>query len=347
MTDLGISGGWLTVNRFCNFRCKWCYAMGTTFKSEDNMPFEMAKNLIDLMHQIGVHNVILIGGETLFWPHLFPVASYLKSLGMTSAVVTNGWLLGFEKFRNRVKKSDITSLNISLKGGNRQQYIDLTRFDGFETTIEGLREVNKWQHIDTGISTVISTETLSNLDEITRVAFSNGAKFINFSTCGPMVNRGSFDSQYVPEPVDVVNAFVAEYETINTLTDGRFSIEGTLPTCLWPPDLLRTLEERGQISYGCHFKTRSGVLFDRWGSIIPCNHLYDYPLGTFGVDFTDLESFKSVWNHPQINAFYGKMLAYPTTRCVTCCSFDKCGGGCPLNWFIREPDSVIPIGEIS
>ena len=89
---MDIYGGWLTVNRYCNFRCRWCYATGTAFKAEDNMPFSMAKSLIDLMHELGVSNVVLIGGETLFWRHLFESATYLKSLGMTSAVVTNGWL---------------------------------------------------------------------------------------------------------------------------------------------------------------------------------------------------------------------------------------------------------------
>ena len=53
MCDLGIYGGWLTVNRFCNMRCAWCYAAGAAFKPEDSMPLDMSKRLVDLMHEVG------------------------------------------------------------------------------------------------------------------------------------------------------------------------------------------------------------------------------------------------------------------------------------------------------
>ena len=29
--------GWLTINRACNIRCKWCYAQGTGFNKKDNV----------------------------------------------------------------------------------------------------------------------------------------------------------------------------------------------------------------------------------------------------------------------------------------------------------------------
>jgi radical SAM protein with 4Fe4S-binding SPASM domain len=344
MSELGIFGGWLTVNRFCNFRCGWCYAAGTKFKSTDNMPWSMAKNLIDLMYAIGVHNVILIGGETLFWPHLFTAVSYLKSLGMSSTVVTNGWLLGFKKFRDRVQTSDISELSISLKAGNRQQYLELTGFDGFEKVFEGLREVSQWDHMQVETSMVINKPVLSNFEEIADVAFSNGAKALSISMCGPSISNGDFDSRFMPEPMAIVSAVIEKYELLNTLSNGHFSIEGTLPACLWPKDFLEKLEQKGQISYGCHFKTRTGVIFDRWGNIIHCNHLFDYPMGQFGVDFNDVDSFASLWNNLIVNDFYDIMLAYPANACIVCNAFDKCGGGCPLNWFVRDPELVIPKG---
>lgn len=347
MDDLGIRGGWLTVNRFCNFRCRWCYALGTSFKPEDNMPLDMAISLIDLMHSLGVQNVVLIGGETLFWRHLFPVATYIKSLGMTSAVVTNGWLLGHERFRRKVERSDITSINISVKAGNKQQYIELARFDGYDRVAEAIRETSIWSHIGVSTSTVISTAVLHNLDEVVRFAFANGARSMNMSVCGPAISNGEFDTQYVPEIPAMVDSFVSHYPAMNEVSGGNISIEASLPACVWPKDFLATMEDRDQITYGCHFKTRSGVLFDRWGKIIPCNHLFDYPLGQFGVDFTDTEGFATLWNNPEVLEFYDKMIAYPASACIKCGSFDKCGGGCPLNWFVREPESVIPAGGCS
>lgn len=344
---MDIHGGWLTVNRFCNMRCRWCYATGTAFRPEDNMPLNMAKSLVDLMYDLGVGNVVLIGGETLFWKHLFEVATYIKSRGMESTVVTNGWLLGQERFRERVRSSDITAINISLKGGNRQQYIDLTGFDGFEKTLEGLREVAGWGKPEVSVSTVISRETLNNLHEIAAIAFENGTPAMSFSICNPAFSNGTMDTQHLLHPQEVVNAFMAQYEAINRVSGGHFALEGSVPACLWSQDFLRTMEEKRQVAYGCHFKNRSGVIFDRWGKVIPCNILYEYPIGQYGVDFTDVESFQNMWERPQLTAFYNKMLSYPATACVKCDEFVKCGGGCPLNWFVRKPEDTIPTGGIT
>jgi len=61
MASVRISGGWLTVNRFCNFRCSWCYAKETQFRPEDDMSFDLACELVNLMTSLGVRNTILIG----------------------------------------------------------------------------------------------------------------------------------------------------------------------------------------------------------------------------------------------------------------------------------------------
>lgn len=202
MAELGIHGGWLTVNRFCNFRCLWCYATGSAFKPEDNMSLPMAKSLVDLMHALGVSNVVLIGGETLFWRHLFTLATYIRSLGMTSSVVTNGWLLGFEGFRNKVERSDIDYLNVSVKAATRKQYIELTGFDGFDRVVEGMRKASAWQHIGVEGSTVITTAVLHNIDRIVSLAFENGLSSVNISVCGPSIVGSTFDTSYMPEPIE-------------------------------------------------------------------------------------------------------------------------------------------------
>lgn len=341
--NVHIGGAWLTVNRACNFRCPWCYATGTFFKQEDNMGLDEAKRLISFIHTLGVKDIILIGGETLFWPHLFKIASFIKSFGMGSTVVTNGWLLGNDRFRDRVSQSDITALGVSLKAGNRQQNLKLTQFDGWGQVLKGLRETSDWKHICVETSTVINTETLYNIDEIVRVAFENGTHRISLQMCGPMIGESGIDGQYMPDAREIVRVFTEKYGYMNEVSGGKFGIEQGLPACLWPEDFLSLLEERGQVYHGCHFRTRSGLLFDRYGRVIACNHLYDYPMGQFGVDFNDVESFERFWVKPDLVAFYDKMLSYPAGRCVKCATFDICGGGCPLQWFVRDPEAVIPV----
>ena len=40
--------GWLTLNRVCNLRCKWCYAQKTGFKLSDDLEIDLAYKLIDI-----------------------------------------------------------------------------------------------------------------------------------------------------------------------------------------------------------------------------------------------------------------------------------------------------------
>ena len=39
---------WLTVNRACNFRCKWCYERSTNYLSSDDMSLDKAKQIIKI-----------------------------------------------------------------------------------------------------------------------------------------------------------------------------------------------------------------------------------------------------------------------------------------------------------
>lgn len=48
---------WLTVNRACNLRCKWCYAQETGLKKENDMPLKMAKDLVDICSDIGIKHI--------------------------------------------------------------------------------------------------------------------------------------------------------------------------------------------------------------------------------------------------------------------------------------------------
>ena len=347
MKSLRISGGWLTVNRFCNFKCGWCYAKGTRYRPRDDMSWKLARNLVDLMAAIGIQNVILIGGETLFWPHLFDLAEYIAHLEMESTVVTNGWLLGSESFRARLATSKIRQVNISLKGASREQYITLTGVDCFERVCDGIYQTSQITDMSINASVVLSKALLGKMPEVATVAAESGAGHLLITHCGPSIYPSEgYDDTYMPEPTEFVADLVSSYREVNSTMRGSFTIEMGVPRCLWPEEDLRFLEGGHHLSYSCHFKKRGGLIFDGQGRVLPCNHLHGYPLGSFEKDFTDLGSFIEFWNKPEWEDFYAKMISYPSTKCVRCDSFVDCGGGCPLLWLVRNPREVIEKGGI-
>ena len=53
MRSSDIKSVWLTLNRSCNLRCKWCYAQESEFKKELNMEYLCARDLINICIKLG------------------------------------------------------------------------------------------------------------------------------------------------------------------------------------------------------------------------------------------------------------------------------------------------------
>ena len=136
----GFMAMWLTVNRECNFRCKWCYAEGTKLSPNDNMSLETAKDLIDLASDLGIKEIILIGGEPTYWKHLFDTIQYIHEKELISTLVTNGYLMSKNDFLAKIKLSNLRNISISLKAANREQHEELTGVDAFSSVLRGIEE---------------------------------------------------------------------------------------------------------------------------------------------------------------------------------------------------------------
>ena len=86
---------------------------------------------------------------------------------------------------------------------------------------------------------------------------------------------------------------------------------------------------------------KNGVIFDPKGRVLICNCLYDFPIGAYGKDFWDVKSFKEFWNNKNVLKAYDDLVSYPSQACIGCKHYDICGGGCPLHWFVNEPEEII------
>lgn len=341
MKPLDLFGSWLTVNRYCNFRCVWCYAEGTQYSIKDDMELGLAMKLIDLETAIGIRNVIFIGGEPTFWRHLFQVNDYVGEKGMTSYIVTNGFLFSSKRFMEKVQRSPFDNVTVSLKAGNSEQHERLTGTGAFAQVLAGIRNLSQSdQSFD--VSITLSSLVADNLDELVKVAVDAGAEGVKIEFCATTFRTGGSQRGYMMHPTEVVKCILHHYDAMNRYTDGNLMVEESIPFCLWPPDFLATLKERRQIISGCHVLRKEGLIFDPHGKVIPCNDLYDCPLGQYGVDFTDSDSFSLFWTKPDVVEFYNRIIAYPSEQCIGCEHYEECGGGCPLQWFIFDPQKIIP-----
>ena len=342
MRDIGIIGSWLTVNRTCNMRCRWCYAEGTKYNKDDDMSLELACQLIDLEASLGIKTIVFIGGEPLLWKDLFKINGLAKEKGMSTVLVTNGALLSSERIMEQIKASAFDSINISLKAPNKHGYISLTESNTFNQVINGMRDLSK-ERINFEASITLNSLVANDLYDMVKVATDAGAASVTIHFCASTLVNGEPNRGTMMNPEEIVRCVVDNYTAIDQYTHGKFAIQQSLPMCIWPPDFIKLLKEKGQIHFGCHLMSRNGLVFDSKGSVIPCNCLHGCELGQYGTDFSDTESFGSFWKKEEVANFYDQIIAYPAKQCIGCEEYSACGGGCPLQWFVFKPENIIPI----
>lgn len=338
-----IKSVWLTINRFCNFRCPWCYAKGTKYKKDDDMSFDLAKRLIDFSKTLGAKNVLLIGGEPSYYPYFFELVKYIKKQEMQSTLVTNGYRFKDINFVKKVEKSGLSSIGFSIKAANAEQQKELTKIDAFEDVKHAIKNLSNIKNISVRYSTVVSKSTINNIEEFAQmVADIDNTKHLGYSMCNPVFDENrNINEENVSNPHALVTAFVEKFDKINDILNNKVSIEQSLALCLWPKNFIKKLKEKNQISFGCHLQGRTGLVFDKDGKVVPCNSLPAFPIGQYGIDFTNKEDFERFWTSKKLVGLYDKIYEYPSTKCQTCKDYLECGGGCPLKWLAYNAKEVL------
>ncbi len=332
---------WLTVNRQCNFRCKWCYAEGTDFKPEDDMSFETAKNLINLASDLGIRSVTFLGGEPTCWEHLFPAIQYAYEKKMKSLLVTNGYLLSKPDFLAKIKASNLTRITISLKASNEKQHKELTGTDTFLSVLEGIKESNNLEGKYAAVSYVLSEFTADSLIEVAKVLAACGTKSLSLDMCSVSFENGEAKKKYALHPNKYVKTIVDNIDEMCEIMDGRVSAPQKTMGCIWPEETLKRLVKERKINTRlCHMLGEYGVVFTNKAELIACNHLYNYPFGKYGIDFNDAESFLEFRNSEPITEFFKKIRTLPKTSCINCSQDTDCIGGCPFQWIIFDPAEI-------
>src|SRR3984957_12372849 len=81
------------VTKGCNLRCIHCRATATELMSPADLPTDKALNIISQIAAFGSPILVLSGGEPLYRHDIFQLAEYATSLGLRTALATNGTLV--------------------------------------------------------------------------------------------------------------------------------------------------------------------------------------------------------------------------------------------------------------
>lgn len=164
---------------------------------------------------------------------------------------------------------------------------------------------------------------------------------LNLSFCWPSFCESEIQNdEYIATDIEIVNKLTADYDIVNNILNGYFSIQMTLRFCMWPDEFMNKLIERQQISCGCIPWSGNGIIFDHTGKLLLCHTLKDFPIGQYGIDFSTSKEYNKFWNKNKIVKLRKRFFSYPSVKCVNCEEFSYCLGGCPLTWFIKDGKDI-------
>lgn len=170
----------------CNFRCLHCYQRASTpLKTE--LSLEEKLRVVDQLDRAGVAAVALSGGEPTIHPDFLRVVSELSSRGIYTSVATNGWTFADREKLEKAVKAGLKYVEVSVDSAKPERHDAFRRVPGaWSHAVKALENAVKLG-VAHGMATIMSRETLQEIDDILDLAESIGVHrviFFNFVPTG-------------------------------------------------------------------------------------------------------------------------------------------------------------------
>ena len=140
----------ISVTNRCNFRCTYC--MPETKKVEETLSLDEIYEVAFAASECGITKYKITGGEPLIREGIVDFIKKLHTLDNIKDITmtTNGFYL--EKLAKDLRKSGLSSVNISLDTLDRDKFKKIAGVDALNDVMAGIKEA-----INAGISTKINT----------------------------------------------------------------------------------------------------------------------------------------------------------------------------------------------
>jgi MoaA/NifB/PqqE/SkfB family radical SAM enzyme len=96
--------------RRCNLSCAYCNEYDSTSKP---VPLAVMQERVDHLARLGTAIVTISGGEPTLYPELDGLIAYIRSKGIISGLITNGYLLTAERIQ-RFNRAGLDHMQISI-----------------------------------------------------------------------------------------------------------------------------------------------------------------------------------------------------------------------------------------
>ncbi len=168
-----------SITRKCNLKCKHCYSESVDQATPDELSTAEAFRLIDDLSKWGIGLLIIDGGEPLCREDMLDVVKYASTRGIRTTIGSNGTLID-ETTARKMKEAGVMVVAISVDAADAQTHDSFRGMGGaFEQTLRGVEACRNAQ-LPFQFNTVIRKETLSQLEDLLRLALDYRADAIEF-----------------------------------------------------------------------------------------------------------------------------------------------------------------------
>ncbi len=333
---------WFPLQYECNNKCNWCYAPSEITSSKEKRFNDKKENeFIDLIDNLNVKKIILIGGEPSIYPSLERVIERISKKGIRVSMVTNGRKLSDYSFVQRLGDRGLNSLTISIEGSSSEIHDSITGVPGsFYETLQGIDNSIKYGFL-TCTETTMCNENEGDLENIIHLLEGRDLSHRLFNICGPCVSN--LDNSIYTIPLSKgAKLFERVYKSAKRK---NVRLVTPVPVCNLDKDLYKHMKENNAVSHGCHILFGTNFVLDANGDVLPCVHFSNYPL--FNIYEEDKiispERFMDLWENPdETNQKFRKILRrYPSQKCEEGRCWNPCTGGCSVFWLKYNPEEEI------
>ena len=209
----------ISVTDRCNIRCVYCMPESVTFlPRNDLLSFEEIERLVRISASLGINKVRLTGGEPLVRRDLVQLVARLVAVpGIVDVgLTTNGILLA--PLARSLRHAGLRRINISLDTLDPKRFRTLTRRDGLEKVIEGIKAAKAVGFDPVKLNTIaLKGMTETDLIPLARFAREQGAE-LRFIEYMPL-DAGAWEREKVLLASEMIDRLSDEFGPLIPSTD--------------------------------------------------------------------------------------------------------------------------------
>jgi AdoMet-dependent heme synthase len=173
------------LTKKCNLNCIHCRAESENSQYEGELTFDEIRVIIDDIASHYSPIMVLTGGEPLYRPDIFRIASYAGGRGLKTALATNGTLIDRE-MADMIRESGIRRVSISLDGSTPESHDGFRGIPGsFENALRGI-DFLRSAGVEFQINTTISRRNVGEIEDIMKLTERIGAKALHLFMLVPV-----------------------------------------------------------------------------------------------------------------------------------------------------------------